>query len=86
MSDKKKALINPALWPQNISDDRVEGLLWSAWLEEGRYYYECDMGSHAMKLVTFEISKDEFEGLKNLDITSNDLSSRCKREARRQVK
>jgi hypothetical protein len=55
------------------TDTEILGNYWRAWIEEDKYYYECDVGHFASKFVTVEILKSEFESLKSKQIDNKYL-------------
>lgn len=53
--------------------DELTGSYWRAWAEDGKYYYECDTGHFATKLLTVEVCKSDFELFKSGELNCADI-------------
>ncbi|WP_404401316.1 hypothetical protein [Pelagibacterium halotolerans] len=75
MTKKPYSKVGDTYYPnyheQYVSGKEVKG---RAWAENKKFYYEYDAGHFATKIRTVEISREDFEALKEGRLSDKDLT------------
>lgn len=78
MGEEKYQKIGSTYYPRSgtrvISETEVQGALWRAWMQSGKYYLEFDEGHFSTKLRIVLINEEEFNLLKEGKISDVDLA------------
>lgn len=59
-----------------ITETGIKGAYWGVWKEGNKYYYELDIGHFASRLVTVEITKEDFNYMMSGSMAEDDILER----------
>lgn len=81
MRDKPYEIVDGKIYPKMGvkkvgCSGEISGGYWSAWPENAKYFLEYDKGHFATKMVTCEISEDEYKMIHSSPPSVNEVINR----------
>lgn len=78
MTDEYKLKLGGTIYPDpnkkiRIEEGRIFGILWDAWIDDGRYFMEFEAARQGGGGITLEISAEAYEKLKQESTDVGDI-------------